>query len=1126
MRRIVFALFCGCLLLGSAAAAHAEANGPQWTVTSVSQPTNFTPGDQSGEDSFRVTVTNTGGASSKGPVTITDELPAGLSLDPAGGSGFTTLEETGPGVFGENQSGNSSGFSCALRTCTYNGKVVPDQSLMLKFPVDVAADPSPSCEVPAGAVSCVTNLVRVVGGGADDASVQTPTAISGAKAGFGIAPGGASTAFSTLQAGAHPDITNTLAFDTTNANGSLANDFKDVSYRLPPGFASDFADAPVCSPAVFIAQECPTATQIGVTTLTLVGLVPATAVYPVYNIAPSPGELARLGFTVVGYFDVIGAITLRPGDYGATVSFQNTNQASGDEVDSVSLTVWGVPAAPVHDTLRFKSGVPPTDTGALNQHSSAAPTPFFTNPTSCGSQQLASEFEANSWQEPEQWSLARMPFGPFTGCDRLAMAPALTAEVTSKAAEAPTGFDLATEIPQTYENPEGLATPTLKRETVTLPEGMTVNPSSGAGLGACSEAQYAEEGVQFVPGHGCPSNSKLATVRIKTPALKEEATGTVYLAEPAPRGESGRNPFDKLLSVYLVARIPARGVLIHSPGVVEPDLVSGRLTTTFDELPPLPFTVATFEFNQGANAPLVTPATCGAYSVTAALTPYAEPDASPLQPLVPPFFISSGVDGGACPAGGTPPFRPRAVAGTEHNAAGSYSPLYLRIDRSDGEQEITGFSMQLPPGLSGKLSGIPFCGEGEVQRAREQTGAQAEAEPACPAGSAIGHTIAEAGVGTVLVQTPGKLYLGAPFEGAPFSVVSITSAHVGPFDLGTVVVHLPLRIDPLTAQVSVPAGPSDQVPHIIDGIVIHLRTIRAYIDRPSFLINPTNCNPQSIGATVIGSGTDLSAPVGQNPVSVNDPFQAADCQNLAFKPSFKAYVTGKNSRADGAALKVKIAYPSAPQGTQANIHYVRVELPRHLPSRLTTLQKACLSTVFEANPASCPAASAVGHATAITPILPVPLTGPAYFVSYGNAKFPELVIVLQGYGVTIYVHGETFISKQGITSSTFHQVPDQPVTSFELTLPQGPYSALTTNAELCKLTRTKLVSKRVKVKVKGRVRTVARKVRKTTRASLTMPTELIGQNGMVLRQSTPIALTGCPKAKPAHRRRRGHRTKS
>jgi hypothetical protein len=332
------------------------------------------------------------------------------------------------------------------------------------------------------------------------------------------------------------------------------------------------------------------------------------------------------------------------------------------------------------------------------------------------------------------------------------------------------------------------------------------------------------------------------------------------------------------------------------------------------------------------------------------------------------------------------------------------------------------------------------------------------------------------GVGAVLAYVPGKIYLAGPFHGAPFSLVAVTSAVVGPFDLGTVVLRFGLTIDPSTAQVSVTPTSAEPIPTIIDGIVTHVRDIRVYIDRGKFTLNPTSCNPLAIAST-------LSSDLGASK-TVTSPFQASNCQALAFKPGFKVSTSGKTSRAKGASLSVKLTYPNAPQGTQANIAKVKVDLPKQLPSRLTTLQKACPDSRFNANPAGCPAASIVGHAKAVTPLIPVPLEGPAYFASHGGAKFPELIVVLQGYGVTIDLRGETFISPAGITSSTFRTVPDQPVGSFELTLPQGPYSALAANGNLCA-------------------------------AKLTMPTIFIAQNGKELRQTTKITTTGCAKAKHA-----------
>jgi hypothetical protein len=1204
LRSLIPACLVFLVILGIVAtSASAETPTPQWTVSSVSRPTNFAPAGNAGGDEYVVVVTNTGGAvagcteahfkseeeergrlidehraaEAKEPVcpqgspavnsvTITDELPEGLEALP----GATAQDELGVNgsKVGGVTAGANFGNACEDPTageerkvsCTYGGLVVLGDTLILTFPVKVTAAEG----------SSVANVVRVSGGGAvSPGAMRTETAISQAPASFGISSGGASSALSSVQAGAHPDLTVSVAFNTENITGSgeagklggtTVGNLKDTTFDLPPGFAGDLVDTPACAAPDFLREECPTPTQVGVTTIDVIPFGPQ--LQPVYNLAPEPGEVGKLGFWVKGLFyegDVkvrepgeagAGELQGGPGEpYGLKTTFYNAT-AGIVEIDNVSLTVWGVPAARVHDPLRWE----PPEYGSGDTHplirgnqfgvsSEAIEVPYFTNPTTCTTAPLQAAFKATSWQEPEESQHPQatyMSFGPFVGCDALVMEPSLTAEVSSDKASAPTGLDVDTKIPQTYNNAQGVATPALNREVVTLPEGMTVNPSSGAGLQACSEAQYAEEGqAEYVEGHGCPNESKLATVKIKTPSIAEEVTGSVYLATPAPRGsaEPGNNPFNSLLALYLVARAPARGVLIKAPGLVQANPETGRLTTTFgatpefagipasDGLPPLPASLITFAFNQGAHAPIVTPPLCGDYTVTAELTPWSNPSGSPLTPELVPFTITNGFNGGACPSGGTPPFNPEVVSYPVHGNAGGYSPLYLRISRNDGEQEITGFSTQFPAGLTGNLSGVAECSESQIEAARRASGVEEEASPSCPANSEIGYSVSEAGVGEVLAQADGKIYLGGPYNGsgactagtpgcAPFSVVAITSAHVGPFDLGTVVIHFPLDINPETAAVSIPAGAADQIPHIIKGIVIHVRNIRAYISREHFMLNPTTCATNTFSATVIGGGANPVNPAGYDPVTVGIPFNAtANCQSLHFEPKFAASTSGKTSRADGASLHVDLTYPTGSLGRDANIKQVKVELPRHLPSRLTTLQKACTAAQFDANPAGCPSASLIGTAKAVTPILPVALEGPVYFVSHASEKFPSLEIVLQGDGVTIVLTGETFISHAGITSSTFRTVPDQPVTSFELSLPEGKFSALAANGSLCALTRTVTVKKTVTEKVHGRSRRVVKKSAKTVAASLAIPTAFIGQNGAETHQSTPVSVTGCPKVK-------------
>jgi uncharacterized repeat protein (TIGR01451 family) len=1078
-------LAAGALLLAPSLAC-AESPGPQWTVSSVSVPTNLNPAAGPGEDRYKVLVTNSGGASSEGPVTITDVLPEGLLLDGRGASGVNTLAD-GFDTLDEHENPGEH-FSCVLATCTYTGVVIPDQTLELEFPVDVGSE--------AQGLSPVTNVVRVSGGGASSASLSEPTTISEDPAGFEIPPGAATTGLSSVQAGGHPDITNTYGFSSVNAADSLAGEPKTITYSLPPGFAADFAGTPACTNAEFVSDECPIDSQVGVTTIDTQSFQTSSRggylnfVEPVYNLAPEAGTLATIAFEVAGNFLIEGQITLRPSDYGANVTFHNIDDALVSIVGG-ALTVWGVPADPIHDPLRWHNGnfFAGEQYFGTSDHG-AATTPYFTSPTTCGGP-LSSEFRVDSWEEPGRTATAQTtPYGPLGACDSLAFEPQIEAQPSASSAETPTGLNVNLESPQHYENAFSPVASHYKNVKVVLPEGMTLNPSSGAGLQACTEAEFAYESetLEPEPGLGCPRESKLGTIHARSPAISEEVEGSLYLAKPY------ENKFDSLVAVYVVARVPNRGVIVTAAGRVELNKETGQITTVFEENPQLPISDLVFTFHQGATSPLVTPPTCGLFTSQAVLNPWSVPLKE--YSLTSQFEITSGVNSSPCPSGGTPPFAPKVVSGTDDNDAGAYSPFYLRIIREDGEQELTRFSTVFPPGITGKLAGVPLCPQADVEAARHVTGAEELEHPSCPAASEIGHTIVSAGVGTVLAQAPGKVYLAGAYHGAGLSVVSITAAKVGPFDLGTVVIQFTLRINQTTAQVEVDGETSDPIPHIIDGIVVHVREIRAYVNREQFIINPTNCNPLGVSDTITGAGANYAIPAGQVPVNVSSPFQAADCSSLAFKPVFKASTSAHTSRIDGASLHVTLALPEeGGPGKEANVARVKVSLPKQLPSPLKTLQKACTEKVFGENPGNCPVSSKVGEVKVSTPILANPLTGPAYFVSHGGAKYPELIMVLSGEnGIQVDVHGETFISKQGITSATFSTVPDVPFSQFELTFPEREYPALTANGNLCK-------------------------------GSLIMPTEMVGQNGLVLDQSTKIAVTGCPKTKKTNHKKKIHKHK-
>ena len=595
--------------------------------------------------------------------------------------------------------------------------------------------------------------------------------------------------------------------------------------------------------------------------------------------------------------------------------------------------------------------------------------------------------------------------------------------------------------------------------------------------GSFGSSESLQPGVNF-----CPDAAKVATVKIKTPLLPNPLEGAVYLASPQNFAVFPQeNPFETHVAMYLVAEDPVSGSLVKLPGRVALNEATGQIESTFEDNPQLPFEDAELHFFGGERAPLATPARCGSYTTDATFTPWSggEPVHSSSS-----FQVTSGPNGGPCP-GVALPFAPSLASGTTNINAGGFSDLTTTLSREDGQQSIQSVTLHYPAGVSGLLSGVKLCGEAEANAGT------------CGAESQIGETVVSVGLGgDPFTVTGGRVYITGPYKGAPFGLSIVNLAKAGPFDLQEgrpVVVRAKIEVDPVTAALTVttdPSGSPHAIPTIIEGFPLQIKHVNVLVNRPGFTFNPTNCAPMAV------TGAIDSAEGASSPVSV--PFQVTNCASLKFAPKFAVSTVAKTSKANGASLAVKLSYPSSPEGVfdgpegaYTNIARVKVELPKALPSRLTTLQKACANAQFVANPAGCPAGSIVGHAKAITPLIPVPLEGPAYFVSHGGEAFPSLVIVLQGYGVTVDLVGTTFINKAGVTSSTFKTVPDAPVGSFELTLPEGQFSALAANGNLCK-------------------------------EKLAMPTEFVAQNGAEIRESTKIAVTGCGKAKKAKHRRASH----
>ena len=614
-------------------------------------------------------------------------------------------------------------------------------------------------------------------------------------------------------------------------------------------------------------------------------------------------------------------------------------------------------------------------------------------------------------------------------------------------------------MPQT-ETPSAPATPEVRDVTVALPVGMVVSPSAANGLLTCSDAQFA---LHSATPAACPPASQVGTMKVQTPLLALPLEGDVYLAQPECTGWAGTcSPADaqdgRMVRLFVQAiATDVSNVVVKLEGTSSIDQQTGQVTTTFKELPQQPFGETELSLGGGPRATLANPRTCGPATTTADLTPWSSPftpDATPTS-----TFEVTGCQGSR--------FAPSFTAGTTNNQAGAFSPFTLAFRREDADEPLAGLSISTPPGFSGMLSNVTLCKEPQASQGT------------CGPESLIGHTQVLTGPGAEpYLVTGGRVFLTEGYKGAPFGLSIVVPATAGPYTLtgttgtGDVVVRAAIYIDPTTAALTVT---SDPLPTTLDGIPLQLRVVNVTIDRPDFTFNPTSCDRLTIDGT-------LTSTQGASAVE-SSPFQATDCSSLGFKPKFSVSTSARTSRTDGASLDVRLVYPNAPPGSQANIASVKVELPKQLPSRLTTLQKACSDEVFEANPANCPSASIVGIAKASTPLLLVTLSGPVYFVSHGGEAFPSLVVVLQGDGVRVDLTGSTFISKN-ITSSTFKTVPDVPVSTFELYLPEGPFSALAANGRLCD-------------------------------DKLAMPTTFTAQNGAVLKQKTMIKVSGCPRAKNA-----------
>jgi hypothetical protein len=1049
-----------------AARADAAVGAPAWHLISEARPSVFAPGpltecQRLGEsvcDSYTILATNVGNQPTDGStITIADALPAGVVAKEVSGLDWAQNAQ--------------SELECTVvpLQCVDEHVVAPDHIVELRIHVEVTS-----------ASGAVANQASITGGGAT-ATVTDQNTVGGAPSGFDLARSEFETkgidGAPDLQAGGHPfeQLTSVkLASVVRQGNAEPygpAEEPKNIVAYLPAGFIGNPLATPRC-PLALLEQtredfefgtpafgefltRCPPTSIVGAVRLstftvqtsgTFKAFGKTTALF---NLTPEQGHPAEFGFRFIDKAIILYAdVVRRHREYVLRVSSPGIPAVG---LTNVEVSLYGEPGP--HD------GEP------------AAEQAFLTNPTRCTENPLMIGVESNSWADPARWvNREDTAYPKVTGCESLQFEPQITVQPENTQADSPSGYAVDMHFPGA--NPAGgvLQEPELKTASVTLPAGTSISPSAADGLEGCDATgpngidipngmphpDEAGEGetlgpdglAHLTPGH-CPAKSQIADVEIATSLLPAPLKGHLFLATPRCGGEaqpacteaSATN--GELYRGYLEAE--GSGVVVKLEGRVSADPATGRLTATFDNNPQLPFDDLKVRINGGPRAPLANPQSCGTATATSDLTPWSTPvtpDATP--------FSSFQVTG----CGASMPFAPSFNAGTITPTAGDFSPFTLTFARHDGEQDLSGLTSVLSPGLLAKLAGVPLCSAADAGAG------------VCPEASRIGTVNVAVGAGSHPLWVTGRIYLTGPYRGGPFGEAVEVPAVAGPFNLGTVVVRGAIYVDPHTAQASVV---SDPFPQILDGVPLRTKTVNVVLDRPGFSFNPTNCDEHAVTGT-------LSSAQGAT-AGVSSPFAVTGCSKLPFKPTFAASTTAKANKRNGASLNVQVVSPAG----QANIKAVKVDLPLQLPSRLTTLQKACLAAVFAVNPAACPPESIVGAATAHTPVLPVPVTGPAYIVSHGGEAFPNLVIVLQGDGVTVQLTGQTQI-KHGITTSSFPTVPDVPVTSFELRLPQGPHSILAAYGNLCT-------------------------------HKLNMPTKITGQNGATINQTTVIHTTNCPKTK-------------
>lgn len=829
------------------------------------------------------------------------------------------------------------------------------------------------------------------------------------------------------QAGGHPHaISTTIAINTKNdfVHGDPWPDepIKNLLVDVPPGLVGNPTAVSQCSLDDLAISNplCAPASQVGVASVTVVlgcalgSCSTSTTVLPVFSMVPPPDVPARFGFNVAGTIVLLDA-ELRSGtDYGLSVNAKRVGQAVA--IISNSLTFWGIPADPIHTDQRHCAGADPLTGGC---DAGVPPKAFLTLPTSCSGPQTTT-LRTDSWFHPGDFVTAsflshRTPFegGALQGatdCELVPFDPTFQARPDNNASPGPSGWSFDLRIPQDdITDPDGIAQGHLRSASVTLPAGVRVSPSSATGLDACTPAQI---GLTSATDPSCPDASKVGSVRIDTPLLDEQLEGSVFLATPR------NNPSGSLVALYLVAK--AAGLTIKLPGSVTLDDSTGQLTATFGNNPQLPFSHLHLELFGGSRAALSNPARCGTYTTTAVLTSWSGKVVTTSDS----FTTTHDQRGAPCPPSR---FQPSFSAGTTTAgglvpAGGSYSSFALNLSRGDDDEEFAAItSIDMPDGLLAKIADVPLCAAADVQGGT------------CAEASRIGSVVTKAGPGPDPFAVPGRVYLGGPYQGAPFSLSIVIPAVAGPFDLGTVVVRSAVSIDPSTAKLAIKTDP---LPTILQGIPLQVKEINVDIDRPKFIVNPTSCNPKRIGATVVSVAATVAA--------LGSRFKLNDCASLNLSPRMRLVVGSKRHVQKGISTPLSATLTQPPG--QTGLKAVSVRLPATLNALLPVVENACTQAEFDSG--RCGKKARAGHASATTPLLDEPLRGSVYFVKNTGGKLPNLVVALRGQ-VDFNLVGRIRIPSSGVLSTHFGSIPDVPIRTFTLKLVSGKNGPLGTTTNLC-----------------------------------------------------------------------------